>query len=476
MRDIKKPKLQLIIAIFFVTFMTAIFLIIIQVNTNQLYIVKSGTTEAGIVSNPGVVKLWIEQENKKLAKKYPHANVKLMTEELTFEPVSMFGGKSDDEQVVALLGQLMPSRAYGVELVIEGKRVGIVKDKKTAEQLLKYVKDRQIAQLNKERAEQKTSVKVLSANSNEVDPENDSTSEIKLVEWVEPYKTKAIEVTPDEIVDPQTLLKVIEVGKVGDHLYTVQEGDCVSCIAQKFNIPPSIIYNNNPWIEDDRITVGDQLNLTVKKPLLSLRTIEEIVEREEIHYSTTYENDPALRAGATKEVVNGEEGLREITLIVTKIGGEIVQEKTISEKVLKQPVTALIRRGTKIIPGEGTGRFAVPVRGATLSSRYGMRGGRMHKGIDFTSSNRNILAADTGRVVYSGSQNGYGNTIIVDHRNGFQTKYAHLRKITVRSGENVAKGDVIGIMGNTGNSDGVHLHFEVLKNGRVVNPSKYLFR
>jgi murein DD-endopeptidase MepM/ murein hydrolase activator NlpD len=78
--------------------------------------------------------------------------------------------------------------------------------------------------------------------------------------------------------------------------------------------------------------------------------------------------------------------------------------------------------------------------------------------------------------VYSGSQNGYGNTIIVDHRNGFQTKYAHLRKITVRSGENVAKGDVIGIMGNTGNSDGVHLHFEVFKNGRVVNPSKYLFR
>jgi murein DD-endopeptidase MepM/ murein hydrolase activator NlpD len=140
-------------------------------------------------------------------------------------------------------------------------------------------------------------------------------------------------------------------------------------------------------------------------------------------------------------------------------------------------VHAVVKRGTKIIPGEGTGTFIMPVKGATLSSRYGMRGGRMHKGLDFTSGNRNIYASDTGRVVFAGYQNnGYGNIVIIDHRNGYQTKYAHLSKIQVRSGQNIGKGEVLGIMGDTGNSDGVHLHFEIFKNGAVVNPSKHLYR
>jgi murein DD-endopeptidase MepM/ murein hydrolase activator NlpD len=476
MRDIKQPKLQILLSILFVALMTVIFLITIQLNIKQVYIVKLGIIEAGKVSDPSVVKQWIDSQNKKLAKQYPQANVKLMTEELTYVPVKLFGSVHDDRQALHLLQELLPSKAYGAELVIDGKRVGIVKDKQTAARILKYVKERQVAQVNNNRAQQKNGVKVLSAEPTKVESENVSTSEIQSIEWVESYQTNDVAVEPTDIVDPQKVIKMIEVGKLGDQMYTVQEGDCVSCIAQKFNIPPSVIYKNNPWIEEDRITVGDKLNLTVKKPLLSLRTIEKIVEREEIHFSTNYENDAKLRAGATKEVVKGQDGLREITMIVTKIGGEIVQEKTINEEVLKEPVTALVLRGTKIIPGEGTGKFMVPVRGATLSSRYGMRGGRMHKGIDFTSSNRNIVAADTGRVVYVGWSNGYGNTIIVDHRNGFQTKYAHLSRFKVRSGENVEKGEVIGIMGNTGNSDGVHLHFEVVKGGRIVNPSKYLFR
>jgi murein DD-endopeptidase MepM/ murein hydrolase activator NlpD len=105
-----------------------------------------------------------------------------------------------------------------------------------------------------------------------------------------------------------------------------------------------------------------------------------------------------------------------------------------------------------------------------------MRGGRLHKGVDFTSSNRNIYAADSGKVSFVGRQRGYGNTIVIDHRNGFQTMYAHLKSYKVRDGETVEKGDVIGIMGSTGNSDAVHLHFEIHKSGRVVNPSKYLSR
>ncbi len=474
MKDfLSSPKQKkLLISVITITFITLIYLAIIHINTTNLFLVKVGAIETGYVSQPAVVEKWIAKENQKLKDTYPQANVKLDTKQLSFEPVQMFRGKTTHQATIRTLQSILQAKAYGVELVINGKEIGIVKDRKTAEHLIKFYKNRQISQIEKQ---QTNPVKALSADSKQ-EAVNQAKSEIQSIQFVEPYEFRSVDAKPEDIVDPRKLLDVIEVGNVGEHLYTVQEGDCISCIAQKFNIPPSMIYNNNPWIESDRITVGDTLNLTVKKPLLSVRTIEKIVEREEIHHSTTYQKDPNLRAGAVKEVTQGKDGLREITLLVTKIGGEIVEEQTLQELVLREPVQAVIKRGTKIIPGEGTGAFSTPVKGGMISSRYGMRGGRMHQGIDFTSGNRNIYAADTGRIIFVGYQNGYGNTIVIDHRNGYQTKYAHLSSFNARSGENVEKGDAIGIMGNTGNSDGIHLHFEIHKHGVVVNPSKHIYR
>jgi murein DD-endopeptidase MepM/ murein hydrolase activator NlpD len=97
----------------------------------------------------------------------------------------------------------------------------------------------------------------------------------------------------------------------------------------------------------------------------------------------------------------------------------------------------------------------------------------MHKGVDLVGG-KTIKAADGGKVIFAGVKNGYGNAIIIDHQNGYKSLYGHLSKISVQQGDAVEQGEKIGVMGDTGHSFGVHLHFEVLKNGRNVNPMSYL--
>ena len=100
----------------------------------------------------------------------------------------------------------------------------------------------------------------------------------------------------------------------------------------------------------------------------------------------------------------------------------------------------------------------------------------IHKGIDFQAQKgTKIFAANDGKVVLiKESDEGYGNQILIEHSNDFKTRYAHLDNIWVKEGKNVKKGDIIGSVGNSGKSTGPHLHFEVIKQDKKVNPEEYL--
>jgi murein DD-endopeptidase MepM/ murein hydrolase activator NlpD len=118
--------------------------------------------------------------------------------------------------------------------------------------------------------------------------------------------------------------------------------------------------------------------------------------------------------------------------------------------------------------------FVKPVN-SRISSYYGKRWGRMHEGIDYAVNvGTKLKAAGAGKVVYSGWAQGYGKTIIIEHQKGLRTLYAHNSKLIAHSGEWVRRGEIISNSGNTGNSTGPHLHFEVQVNGRPVNPLNYL--
>ena len=123
---------------------------------------------------------------------------------------------------------------------------------------------------------------------------------------------------------------------------------------------------------------------------------------------------------------------------------------------------------------QGSGSFVWPVNGP-VTSGFGPRWGRLHAGMDIASPNGSpIRAADSGKVVLLGWTGGYGNYTCVQHGGGTSTCYAHQSRYGTSLGASVGKGQVIGYVGNTGNSFGAHLHFEVRINGSPVNPAGYL--
>jgi murein DD-endopeptidase MepM/ murein hydrolase activator NlpD len=124
-----------------------------------------------------------------------------------------------------------------------------------------------------------------------------------------------------------------------------------------------------------------------------------------------------------------------------------------------------------------------PVLKGWMSSRYGRRtdpfNGKVawHSGVDFAGKQGSeIIAVASGIIVESGERNGYGGTIKINHGSGFQTRYAHNKQNLVKTGDVVKKGQVIALMGSTGRSTGPHVHFEVYKYGRPVDPASYINR
>ena len=127
-------------------------------------------------------------------------------------------------------------------------------------------------------------------------------------------------------------------------------------------------------------------------------------------------------------------------------------------------------------------RFGIPIRKAHITSRFSYKRWhpilhryRPHLGVDWGAKRGTPLyAVAKGRVIYAGWMRGYGKVVKIDHGAGFVTLYAHQSRIKVRRGSYVKKGQVIGYVGSTGRSTGPHLHFGLYRNGRAVNPLKYL--
>lgn len=125
--------------------------------------------------------------------------------------------------------------------------------------------------------------------------------------------------------------------------------------------------------------------------------------------------------------------------------------------------------------------FAIPVRGVRQTSGFGTRRdpmtgrSRSHNGVDWAGPQGTpIHATADGVVTHAGRQSGYGNMVTIQHDFGIETYYAHLYRINVTVGQRVSRGDLIGGMGTTGRSTGVHLHYEIRVDGRPINPLTYI--
>lgn len=212
---------------------------------------------------------------------------------------------------------------------------------------------------------------------------------------------------------------------------------------------------------------GDGLQKEEPLPTVHVQTVEEIKITESIPFQTSYRHSNKMWYAQSRVVTRGKTGEKEVSYHVTRENGREVGRQKVDEKVLREPVTRVVERGTAHAPSLGSGRFLWPVEGGgKISSGYRTASRPRHEGIDIWHSrgmNTRILAADSGAVVDAGWDPARGNYIVLYH-GSYYTVYAHNRVNRVAAGDTVGRGQCIALMGNSGRTygrTGVHLHFEV---------------
>ena len=245
--------------------------------------------------------------------------------------------------------------------------------------------------------------------------------------------------------------------------YIVQSGDTVSSIASKFDVSIDTIRWQNDLASINAIKPGDKLEIPPVTGMVHQ------VKRGETIYSIAkrYDVDPQQIVNWPFNTYSDDE-----TFALAVGQTLVVPDGVKPAEQLWDPKRYVAQRTPDAGAVSGSGQFIWPVSGQ-ISQRYVW----YHKGLDISNrAGPGVLAADSGRVVQAGWPDnfGYGNRVLIDHGNGYQTLYAHLASISVVEGQTVNRGDVIGIMGSTGRSSGTHLHFEVRENGAALDPLGFL--
>lgn len=263
-------------------------------------------------------------------------------------------------------------------------------------------------------------------------------------------------------------------------IYTIEAGDTLWGIAQKNDLTFKELcalnpdFKGEPLNEKSSIKAGDELIVTKQESMLEVRITKIVTWEEEIPYSTVSEKSGDLLKGQKKTVQNGVNGVRSVTAErVYDANGIQLSQQIIGTEVVKEPVNQKIQIGTKISYISGSGQFIWPVPNYRRVSRWY---GGSHRGVDITGAlGTPIYASAAGTVTKAGynragAGTNYGYSIILDHGNGYTTIYAHCTSLVVSAGEYVKQGQLVGYMGSTGRSTGVHLHFEIRKNGSYIPP------
>jgi murein DD-endopeptidase MepM/ murein hydrolase activator NlpD len=431
-----------------------------------VYYVYLNKDYIGTVSNKNVVNEVVEYKLEELKKSYQKFDITVGSD-ISFIPEQVFRSTANDQSVVEKLQEELKPAVEAAAVVIGDAPAVYLKNEELAKQVVEELKLQYVSK------DQLTDVEARQKMPNiSLPPLKEDESRLLDVYFTKNVTTKEARISPDQIISVPKALKLIKKGTLEEVKYEVQEGDVLGSIANGHNLTLEQMLNINPHLnEDSVIKIGDEVNVTVPTPLVRVMVDREVSLKEEIPYEIEVEETSKMYKGDTKVKQQGQEGLRAVTYVVSKQNGTIVKKETINEEVLVKPIKKIVLKGTKVIPSRGEGNFVWPTAGGYVSSQMGYRWSRMHKGIDIARpSDLTIKTVDNGVVVFAGWDGGYGNKIIVDHQNGYRTIYAHLSSINVNVGQTVPRGSKIGNMGSTGDSTGVHLHFEVYKNGNLVNP------
>ena len=260
-----------------------------------------------------------------------------------------------------------------------------------------------------------------------------------------------------------------------DEYHYVQRGETLDSICNKYSIPKEKlkIFNN---LKSDKIFVGQKIYLSprpvFKSEFVTIRQIpkskfhivkkNESIQRISKIYNVTVIELIEFNSLKTMKLKQGQKIWLVSRETSNKSKPEIQSSKPKKQVVnKKQPQKTSLSKPTN---------FMFPLQGK-ITSKFGLRNGRHHKGVDISAKKGSpIVSSNSGKVVFSGSQRGYGNVVIIEHPGYIMTVYAHNESNLVRLGEMVKKGQPIATVGDTGKATGPHLHFEYRVNGKAIDP------
>ena len=293
----------------------------------------------------------------------------------------------------------------------------------------------------------------------------------------------------DAVVSPNKIFKnVSEIytylcyGRSEDRTYyTVKEGDTLQGVGYYFgDMSPKQLVMLNPDIltsEKQIITPGIKLNVSYyNSPITVVVTKEDLSMQLIYPDNPTYIQDDTIQDLKVEVRVAEKTGTKNVLYEEKWINGVLQGGTLKSETVIEEAIQGVMAIGTRGQHLAGTTNFMWPIDNPTISCHFGCYLG--HTGTDFVNKYNhygNVYAVDSGIVYNAGYQSDMGNFIMIDHQNGLKTWYMHLNVPAFYSaGDYVERGTTIGQIGNTGKSEGAHLHLQVLDDDQRVNACYYL--
>lgn len=286
------------------------------------------------------------------------------------------------------------------------------------------------------------------------------------------------------IMTEQQMIDLLTSAKVKQSVYVVQQGESEVSICLKTGMTFDEFDELNKNI--NTIVPGQIVKVLDKESYLPIQYTRELELTSFIDYETIEVETSSLNLGIRSILQKGEPGEKVSKVDITFVDGVERSRRTIESHITKQPLVEQIGIGTYTAqpdhpdtvwfgsPLTGSGEFGWPVEGGWISDTF--ISDRNHMGLDIaTDQGKCIYAAEEGMVVSAGwNSGGYGNVVMIDHLNGYQTVYGHMCYVEAVEGQYVSKGQLIGFVGSTGDSTGPHCHFEVRYQGVYQNPANYL--
>ena len=336
-------------------------------------------------------------------------------------------------------------KAYGI--YVNGKKVGGVRSKEVAADVLKKIENRYAS-------DKKGTV-------------------IEKAEILETVDVKMSNTNLRNVYSAERMADLLCTSGEKETVHTVIAGETLSDIAEVYGTTEENLQRDNEGVDPTKLEVGSTLLIKQNAPLLTVRMTERRSYTKTIEYETVEKKTDEMYEDEQVIEQEGEDGSEDITERTVSINGVQESLDVLKHEITKKPVKKIILQGTaERPPSVGDGVYIWPLAGGyTLTSHYGYRWGRLHAGIDLgTPTGNDVLAADGGIVVRAGYFGGYGYCVDIDHQNGQMTRYGHLSSILVSVGDEVYEGQHIAESGNTGASTGPHLHFEIHTNGQSHDP------